>query len=201
MSRKTGAGSPIAPAARVFDNLQASEAILPAEPSPLRKASALTLALLMLCTVPVFWAAQAAGVIGDVPAAVAKGKSGAGEDDEGRERLGPAEDDADDRTYLRTDNTSGNNRSTRGTTRDRDTHTRTRGGTNDTSGNRWSTRGTTRDHDTKTRTKGGTNDTSRNGFSTRGTTRDRDTASNTLNSATGTGGGGTDTGGANGTDT
>jgi hypothetical protein len=149
------------PAARAFVRLQAEDALLPAEASALRKSSAIFLAMLMLAAVPVFWAANAAGVIGDVPAAVAKG-GGAGDDDDGR--LGPGDgDDADDREFLRTDNTSGNNNSTRGTTRD---------------------------HDTKTNTKGGTNDTSRPGKSTRGTTRDNDTRSNTLNSATNSGGGG-----------
>lgn len=48
------------------------------------------------------------------------------------------------------------------------------------------TRGTTRDHDTHTRTRGGTNDTSGDNRSTVGTTRDNDTRSNTLFSATGT---------------
>jgi hypothetical protein len=148
------------PAARVFSSLQAEEALLPSGVSALRRTGALFLAILFFAATPLFFAAFAAGVIGDTPAALAKsgtsGPSGSDDDD----RLGPSDDEADDITFLKTDDTSANNRETRGTTRD---------------------------HDTTTRTRGGTNDTSRNGNSTRGTTRDNDTASNTLNSATGTG--------------
>ena len=150
-------------AARVFSGLQADDALLPAEASAMRRSSAVFLALLMFAAVPVFWAANAAGVIGDVPTAVAKGSGSHLATDDDDDRLGPGDDEADDRTFLRTDDTSGNNRSTRGTTRD---------------------------HDTTTRTRGGTNDTSRKGQSTRGTTRDNDTRSNTKFSATNTGGGG-----------
>jgi hypothetical protein len=149
------------PAARVFSSLQAEEALLPAEVSALRRTGALFLAILFLATTPLFFAAFAAGVIGDPPAALAKsGNSGPGVAEDDDDRLGPGDDEADEITFLRTNNTSADNRETRGTTRDRDTTTRTRGGTNDTS---------------------------RNGNSTRGTTNDNDTASNTLNSATGTG--------------
>ncbi len=160
---QTTPASDLPAAARVFSRLEADDALLSTEASVARKSSAIFLALLMFAAVPVFWAANAAGVIGDVPAAVAKGK-GLAQDDDGQ--LGPGDDEGDDREFLRTNNTSGNNNSTRGTTRD---------------------------HDTKTNTRGGTNDTSRAGQSTRGTTRDNDTRSNTLNSATGqasNGGGG-----------
>lgn len=150
MNRRDPSAAPAA--ARVFSRLEADDALLAAEASTARKSSAVLLALLMFAAVPVFWAANAAGVIGDVPAAVAKGSgpSLAGDDDD---RLGPGDDEVDDREFLRTDDTSGNNRSTRGTTRDHDTQTRTRGGTNDTSRNNQSTRGTTRDNDTRTNTK------------------------------------------------
>lgn len=153
-------------AARVIGALQTQEALPPAGPSALRRGGAVVLAVLLLSATPLYLSAGGAGLVGDVPVAVAKGPGGepGGGDDDGDDRLGPGDDEADDITFLRTDKTSANNRSTRGTTRD---------------------------HDTKTRTRGGTNDTSRPGHSTRGTTRDNDTGSNTLNSATGTGGGGT----------
>lgn len=147
-------------AARVFTNLQANDALLPGHASAVRRTSAILLALLVLAAVPLYWAANAAGLIGDVPAAVAKsGNSGSGGGDDD-DNSGPGSgDDDDDRTFLKTD---------------------------DTSRNGHSTRGTTADNDTNTRTQRGTNDTSRNGNSTRGTTRDNDTRTNTDNSATGT---------------
>jgi hypothetical protein len=198
--RRTRAHLP--PPARVFSRLDADDVLLPREASALRKSSALTLAVLMLCAVPLFWAANAAGLIGDVPTAVAKGKDGGLESDD--DRLGPGDVDDDERTFLRTDQTSRDNKSTRGTTDDNDT--RTKMGTDSTSGNGKSTRGTTKDNDT--RTKMGTDDTSGNN-STRGTTNDNDTYTVTgtdtgtqtgAASVTGTGGGaGTGTGG--GTDT
>jgi hypothetical protein len=185
---------PTPAAARVFTSLEADDALLPGQASAARKVSALFLALLMFAAVPVFWAANAGGVIGDVPAAVAKGKGGnLTADDDGR--LGPGDDDADDREFLRTDNTSRDGKSTRGTTDDNDT--RTRMGTDSTSRNGKSTRGTTKDNDTRTRM--GTDNTSGNNNSTRGTTNDNDTYTVTgtdtgtltgAASATGTGGGG-----------
>lgn len=160
MPRRTTEARTVSPAARVFANLQADDALLPSEASALRKTSAVFLALLVLAAVPLFWAANAAGLIGDVPAAVAKsGNSGPGGGDDDDDRSGPGDGDDDgDRTFLKTDDTSG----------------------------AVSTRGTTADNDTNTRTQRGTDDTSRNGQSTRGTTRDNDTRTNTENSATGT---------------
>lgn len=163
-SRFTGGGSgSVAPAARVFSSLQADDALLPGRASRLRKSGAILLALLMLAAVPLFWAAQGVGLIGDVPAAVAKGGALLGPDED--EWLGPADDFDDERTFFATDSTSANNRDTRGTTRDRDTLTHP--GTNDTSGAK-STRGTTRDNDTRTTATntgggGGTNTNSNTG--------------------------------------
>ncbi|HWM64880.1 MAG TPA: hypothetical protein VNP96_12940 [Solirubrobacterales bacterium] len=136
----------VSPAARVFSRLEADDALLPGETSALRKSGALFLALLVLGAVPLFWAANAAGVIGDVPAAVAKGSnSGPGGGDGDDDNSGPGGGDADDDTgthtrtgrdrRLGTDDTSANGHSTRGTTNDNDTrtnsntHTRTRGQT------------------------------------------------------------------------
>ncbi len=143
----------VPPAARVFSSLQADDALLPGQAPALRKAGALFLALLVLGAVPLFWAANAAGLIGDVPAAVAKGSNsgpggGGGDDDDASGRGG--DDDAS--AAAATDNTSANGKSTRGTTHDNDTHTRTGMGTDDTSRNGKSTRGTTNDNDTNTRT-------------------------------------------------
>jgi len=146
-------------AARVFSDLQANDAMLPGEASALRRTSAVLLAMLVLGAVPLYLAANAVGLIGDTPAALAKGSNsgpGGGDDDD---NSGPGgDDDGDDgRTLLKTDDTSANGHSTRGTTNDNDTNTRL-----------------------------GTDDTSRNGNSTRGTTNDNDTNTNTRNSATGT---------------
>jgi hypothetical protein len=158
MSRRSNGASSVPKAARVFNDLQANDALLPGEASAVRKSSAVLLAMLVIAAVPLYWAANAAGLIGDVPAAVAKGSNsgpgGGGEDNSGP---GSGDDDDDDRTLLKTDDTSANGHSTRGTTNDNDT-----------------------------RTQRGTDDTSRNGHSTRGTTRDNDTRTNTRNSATGT---------------
>jgi hypothetical protein len=147
-------------AARVFNDLQANDALLPGHASAMRRTSAVLLALLVLAAVPLYWAANAAGLIGDVPTAVAKGSNsgpGGGGDDDDNSGPGSGDDDDDDRTMLKTDDTSRNGHSTRGTTNDNDT-----------------------------RTQLGTDDTSRNGNSTRGTTNDNDTNTNTRNSATGT---------------
>jgi hypothetical protein len=147
MSRRPTGARTVPPAARVFSNLQADEALLPSEASALRKSSALFLALLVLGAVPLFWAANAAGVIGDVPAAIAKGSNSGPDGDDDSSGPGSGDDD-DDRNPLATDDTSANGHSTRGTTNDNDT--RTRLGTDDTSRNGHSTRGTTRDNDTRT---------------------------------------------------
>jgi hypothetical protein len=154
----------VSPAARVFSSLQADDVLLPGRASALRKGGALFFALLVLGAVPLFYAANAAGLIGDLPAAVAKGSnSGPGSgDDDGDDSSGPGSgggDDDDTGTHTRTgagaatDDTSADGHSTRGTTDDEDT--RTRRGTDDTSGNGHSTRGTTDDNDTLTGT--GTN--------------------------------------------
>lgn len=152
-TRSTGTRA-VSPAARVFSGLQAGDALLPGQTSTTRKAGALFLALLVLGAVPLYWAANAAGLIGDVPAAVAKGSnsgpgSGSGDDDD-NSGPGGGHDDDDDASAAATDDTSANGKSTRGTTNDNDT--RTRMGTDDTSANGKSTRGTTNDNDTNTRT-------------------------------------------------
>jgi hypothetical protein len=155
MSMRPTRTQAVSPAARVFSRLEADDALLPGETSALRKSGALFLAIMVLGAVPLFWAANAAGVIGDLPAAVAKGSNsgpGGGEDNSG-----PGDGDGDE---------------------DTGTHTGERLGTNDTSANGHSTRGTTNDNDTRTRTGRGTNDTSVNGHSTRGTTNDNDTQTN-----------------------
>ena len=182
MSTRTTAT--LSPAARVFSELQADDALLPGEASALRRSSALFLALLVLLSAPLFWAANATGLIGDVPTAIAHSgnsgpSAGASDDDDSSGPGGDGDDDTS--TALKTDDTSANGHSTRGTTDDNDT--RTRLGTNDTSANAHSTRGTTDDNDT--RTKLGTDDTSANGATTKGTTADNDTRTDT---GTGTGG-------------
>lgn len=185
MSKRTPRTRAVSPAARVFGNLQADEALLPGETSVLRRSGALFLALLVLGAVPLFWAANAAGVIGDLPTAVAHGGNSGpgGGDDDDDDRSGSGDGDSDDSATLKTDETSANGHSTRGTTDDHDTATKL--GTDQTSANGHSTRGTT--HDNDTRTKLGTNDTSANADSTRGTTNDNDTATRTGNeSHTGT---------------
>jgi hypothetical protein len=154
MPKKRGSKRPLPPAARVFGSLQADDALLSGEVSALRRSGALLLALLVLAAVPLYLAANAAGLIGDAPAAVAKSNSGPGGGDDD-DNSGPGGGDDDDTgTSLKTDDTSRNGHSTRGTTNDNDT--RTRLGTNDTSRNGHSTRGTTRDNDTNTRTGTGT---------------------------------------------
>lgn len=159
MSTRSTGTQAVSPAARVFSTLQADDALLPGQTPALRKAGALFLALLVLGAVPLFWAANAAGLIGDLPAAVAKGSNSGpgGGDDDDNSGPGGGHDDDDDASAAATDDTSRNGHSTRGTTNDNDTRTRL-----------------------------GTDDTSANGTSTRGTTNDNDTNTNTRNSATGT---------------
>jgi hypothetical protein len=159
-TRETGQNA--SPAARVFSSLQAEDALLPGQASTLRRSGAVFLAMLVLGAVPLYLAANAVGLIGDVPAAVAKGSnSGPGGDEEDNSGPGGGGDDDDDTgTHTRTgaagatDDTSRDGHSTRGTTNDEDT--RTRRGTNDTSANGHSTRGTTDDNDTRTGTGAGT---------------------------------------------
>ncbi|HWM54244.1 MAG TPA: hypothetical protein VNO20_02495 [Solirubrobacterales bacterium] len=168
MSTQSTGTRAVSPAARVFSSLQADDALLPGQTPALRKAGALFLALLVLGAVPLFWAANAAGLIGDLPAAVAKGSNsgpGGGSDDDDNSGPGGGGDDDDDASAAATDQTSANGKSTRGTTHDNDTNTRTQMGTDDTSRNGNSTRGTTNDNDTNTRTN--TNTGTRGGTQTR----------------------------------
>ena len=161
MSRTSSNRRDLPPAARVYAGLQADEALLPGGASALRRSGALFLALLVLAATPLFLAANAAGLIGDAPAAIAKGSnsgpgSGGSNDDDG-DNSGPGsgeddDDDSDVREVANTDDTSANGASTRGTTADNDTNTNTQMGTDDTSANGDSTRGTTNDNDTNTRT-------------------------------------------------
>jgi hypothetical protein len=173
MSKRNENQRTVSPAARVFSSLQAEEALLPGRASALRRSGAVVLALLVLGAFPLYLAANAAGLIGDTPTALAKGSNsgpGGGDDDDGDSsgpggNSGPGGGDDDTGTQTRT----GHNRAE---------------ATDDTSANGHSTRGTTNDNDTNTRL--GTDDTSGNGHSTRGTTNDNDTNTNTRNSATGT---------------
>jgi len=152
MSTTTRSKRTVSPAAHVFSNLQASEALLPGQASALRRSGAIFLALLVLGATPLFFAANAAGLIGDLPAAVAKGGNsgpGGGEEDDSSGPGGSGDDDdSGPGDTVKTDDTSANGHSTRGTTDDNDTHTRL--GTDDTSANGHSTRGTTNDNDTRT---------------------------------------------------
>jgi hypothetical protein len=145
-TRKQAVSSP----ARVYARLHADDALLPGEASAVRRSGALFLAMLVLTAVPLFMAANAAGLIGDVPTAVAKSGSGLSDDDDSSGPGGDDDDDDDTVTKLGTDDTSQNGNSTRGTTNDNDTVTKL--GTDDTSHNGDSTRGTTNDNDTNTRT-------------------------------------------------
>lgn len=158
MSKQNSDKRTLPPAARVFSSLQADEALLPGQASALRRSGAIFLALLVLAATPLYFAANAAGLIGDAPAAIAKGSNsgpGGGDDDGGSSgpggNSGPGDDDDDTvAEAAKTDDTSANGHSTRGTTNDNDTNTRL--GTDDTSGNN-STRGTTNDNDTNTNTR------------------------------------------------
>lgn len=151
----------VSPAARVFSDLQGDDALLPGGTSALRRTGALALALMVLAAVPLYLAANAAGLIGDAPSALAKGSNsgpGGGSDDDDSSGPGSGDDDDDDNgrhhTRLGTDDTSANGHSTRGTTNDNDTHTgdqthtRTRGHT------QTRTHGQTRGH-TQTQTRTG----------------------------------------------
>lgn len=159
MSEKTEKRT-LPPAARVYSGLQAEETLLPGHASALRRSGALFLALLFLAATPLYLAANAAGLIGDAPAALAKGSNsgpgGGGDDDDSSGpggNSGPGGGDDDDTgTHTRTgrnaatDDTSGNGHSTRGTTDDNDTKTNTR---NSATGAQTRTQGQTQ---TRTRT-------------------------------------------------
>jgi hypothetical protein len=147
MSQKSNRRRDLPAAAHVFGDLQATDALAPSGVSALRKASAVFLALLVLGATPLFFAAFAAGVIGDAPTAIAHSNSGPGSDDDSS-GPGSGDDDDDDTTTVKTDDTSANDASTRGTTDDNDTATKL--GTDDTSANANSTNGTTNDNDTIT---------------------------------------------------
>lgn len=156
MSKRSENKRTVSPAARVFSSLQADEALLPGRASALRRSGAVMLAFLVLGAFPLYLAANAAGLIGDTPAALAKGSnSGPGSDDDDNSGPGGGDDNDDDSAVAeaaKTDLTSANGNSTRGTTADNDTRTNTQRGTDNTSANNNSTRGTTNDNDTNTNT-------------------------------------------------
>src|ERR1044072_4258598 len=83
---KRDAKRAIPAAARAFDSLQAEDAILPGGVSLGRRSGAIALAVLVLAAFPLHLAANAAGLIGDVPTALAKGSNsgpgGGGDDDD-----------------------------------------------------------------------------------------------------------------------
>ena len=158
MSKRNENQRTVPAAARVFSGLQADEALLPGRASALRRSGAVLLSLLVLGAFPLYLAANTAGLIGDTPAALAKGSNsgpGSGSDDDDSSGPGGGDDNDDDSAIAeaaKTDLTSANGNSTRGTTHDNDTRTRTQRGTDNTSGNNNSTRGTTNDNDTYTNT-------------------------------------------------
>ncbi|HEY6730310.1 MAG TPA: hypothetical protein VI039_04710 [Solirubrobacterales bacterium] len=175
MSQRSNNRRELPAAARVFGDLQADDALAPGGVSAVRKTGAIFLAFLVLGVTPLFLAAYATGVIGDPPAALAKGSNsgpGGGDDDDssGPGSGSSGDDDDDTGTHTRTGRAQAEGVE----------------GTDDTSRNGHSTRGTTNDNDTNTRL--GTDDTSRNGADTRGTTNDNDTNTNT-GTHTRTGGG------------
>jgi len=134
MSEKPGNRRTVPAAARVFGSLQAEETLMPGRASALRRSGAVLLALMVLGAFPLYLAANAAGLIGDTPTALAKGSNsgpGGGHDDDGNSGPGGGDDDDDSVAgeNARTDHTSANGHSTRGTTNDNDTHTRTQGQT------------------------------------------------------------------------
>ena len=59
----------VSSAARVYSRLHADDALLPGEVSALRRSAALFLALMVLSTVPLFLAANAAGLATEAPTA------------------------------------------------------------------------------------------------------------------------------------
>lgn len=137
MSKRNEDKPHVSPAARVFSGLQADDVLLPGRASALRRSGAVVLSLLVLGAFPLYLAANAAGLIGDTPAALAKGSNsgpGGGDDDDNSGpsgNSGPRGGDEDDDTGTHTgrnaagatDDTSANAHSTRGTTNDNDTRT------------------------------------------------------------------------------
>jgi hypothetical protein len=128
-------GGHVPAAARAFAQLQGEEALLPSGASAMRRSGALFFMLLVLGAVPLLYAASAAGLISEAPAALAKGSNSGpgGDDDDGGGSGGGDDDDDDTGTHTRTgaqaatDDTSANGHSTRGTTDDNDTPHRDRG--------------------------------------------------------------------------
>ena len=130
MSQSAGTGAPLSPAARAFSTLTEQGDWMPAPASPAKRFSAVLLAMMVLASAPLFWAANAIGLAGDLPVAVAAsgpGHSGSGDDDDDNSGPGSGDDDDDDsgQSNVRTDDTSRAGHSTRGTTRDNDTNTNT----------------------------------------------------------------------------
>ena len=165
-SRGMGVSSP----ARVFTRLEVDDALLPAEASALRKSGALFLALMVLLVVPLFLAANAAGLIGDTPSALASKGSGHagghGHDDHGNGNGGAGDDDDEDSaSAVQSNDTSANGQQTRGTTKGNTAQQ----ASHDTSANGRHTGGTTNANGNGTQTQA-SNDTSANGQQTVGTT-------------------------------
>lgn len=97
MSQRSNSSRRVPAAARVFGDLQAGDALNPGGISVTRRASALFLTLLFLSATPLFYAAYAAGIIGDAPTAIAKSSnSGPGGDDDDNSGPGGNDDDDDD---------------------------------------------------------------------------------------------------------
>ena len=143
-------------AARAFYNLQGEDALLPAEASALKKSGAIALMAMVLLSAPLFWAANAMGLIGDVPTAIAKDGSsgpGGGDDDNSGPGDGGDGDDDDNAGHQDTQGTSAAARDTAGTT----------AGGDDTAGNNddnQDTQGTSAGgHDTAGTTAGDGDDT------------------------------------------
>src|SRR6478672_11493279 len=99
MSKRSKDKRDVSPAARVFSSLQADDMLLPGRASALRRSGAVVLAFFVLGAFPLYLAANAAGLIGDTPAALAKGGNsgpGGGDDDGDSSGPGGGGDDDDD---------------------------------------------------------------------------------------------------------
>jgi hypothetical protein len=90
----------VPPAARAFSALQAEDALLPGEASALRRSLALVLAGLVLVSVPLYGAANAVGLVGDRPLAIAKqgttSQPGGDDGASGGSGEGDGDDESDD---------------------------------------------------------------------------------------------------------
>lgn len=105
MSQRSNSRRELPAAAKVFGNLQADDALTPGGVSAVRRGGALFLAFLVLGVTPLFLAAYATGVIGDPPAALAKGSNsgpGGGDDDDGSSSGPGSGGDDDDATGTHT---------------------------------------------------------------------------------------------------